>query len=116
MIEWDADAQVVQRATSGILEIKDLGDGATPVRLDLGREILRTGSVLYSKPSDKVSIRLQLVDGEKHISESMVYFLAREQPPPKLEIPASPAQTRYGGLRSEAGPCVLSFLLKPLRP
>src|SRR5438552_8453490 len=32
----------------------------------------------------------------------------------KARLP--PAQTRYGGLRSGAGPCVLSFLLKPLRP
>jgi hypothetical protein len=82
-IDWDPAAAVVQQARSGALEIGDLG--GSPVRINLGPEILRTGSVLYSKPSDKVEIRLQLVDDKQHVSESMVYFLAREQPAPKVE-------------------------------
>ena len=92
-IEWDPAMEVVRQATFGILEIKDLGGGPMPVRLKLGPEILHNGSVLYSKPSDKVSIRLQLVDGKQRTSESMVYFLAREQPPPKVESNPKPEET-----------------------
>lgn len=88
-VDWDPAAEPIQTATRGVLEIRD-GDAAL-VRLPVARDVLRNGTVYYTRHSDRVELRLRLLRGDSEVSESVVYFInpIAVQPAP-TEPPQSP--------------------------
>lgn len=76
-IDWDPKSPAVQAAKAGVLQIKD--STGSPVRLNLSSDMIRTGTVLYNKPSSKVEVLLQLQDDKGGVTTSMVYFIGQEQ-------------------------------------
>jgi hypothetical protein len=88
-IDWDPTLPVVQKARSGVLQIKE--PSGAPIDIALSGEMLRSGSVYYDKPSSKVEVHLRLKNEQGSMSESMVYFIGRDLEPDKPIKPVAPA-------------------------
>jgi hypothetical protein len=72
-IEWDARLESVQKASAGVLEMRE-SDG-TSVRVNVPPDALRTGSAIYNRRSEKVEIRLRLLYPNRPPFDSVVYFI-----------------------------------------
>ena len=72
-VDWDSKLPSVQTAESGLLEMRE-ADG-TSVRLDLPPDVLRTGSAIYTRHTDKLEIRLKLLYAKAPAFDSVVYFI-----------------------------------------
>jgi len=97
-IEWDSKLDSVQKATAGLLEMRE-SDG-TSMRLNVPRDALRIGSALYTRHSDKVEVRLRLLYADRPAYDSVVYFITplsvaaakpADVPPAVVGQPAPPA-------------------------
>ena len=69
-LTWDRNAPAVRLATSAMVVITD-GDEIR--RMELNREQIRNGSVVYQRISDRVSFRLELSWGRHQISETWLW-------------------------------------------
>lgn len=108
-IEWNQQAQPVIEADRAQLNIVD---GSNPVRIDLDRVQLQTGSVYYSPSSAHAAIRMVLErPGAAPLEESTNFTgaparqeLAWSPPPPPPEVPAAPTPERERFIREPPAP------------
>ena len=93
-IEWDAKLESVQKASAGLLEMRE-ADG-TSVRVNVPPDALRTGSAIYNRRSEKVEIRLRLLYPNRPPFDSVVYFInplssePARSPEPSAKPPEAP--------------------------
>ncbi len=69
-LTWDRTAPAIRGAERGVLVI---ADGDQTRTLELSRDQLRHGSVVYRRITDRVSFRLELLWGRRSLAESWSY-------------------------------------------
>ncbi len=89
-IRWDAESDLVRRATGAKLFITD---GAERLFVNLDPNRLRRGRVSYARQSGRVELRLALAEPDGRTLEQQTVFLGapREQEASQLSAAAQPA-------------------------
>jgi hypothetical protein len=98
-LKWNTDAPALGRAQRGLLSIDD---GGNTKLVELSREDLARGSVLYRHTSGSVRFRLEVQPRERNaVSESLDVRLTPDQSAPERTSapPAAKAEPRRGGQR-----------------
>lgn len=80
---WDRESALVKNATTGVLTIRD-GDAEQAIELSAG--MVRSGTIVYSPATGRVSSRLTVTGPEGTAGESVVAVIPQAEP-----LPPAPA-------------------------
>jgi hypothetical protein len=85
-LNWNREAPVIQSASRGVLTITD---GGTIRRVDLGREQLQNGSVVYRRMSNDVVLKLEVFANDRNSVAEILELQLAPEPPQRLQ-PVTP--------------------------